>query len=143
MIKKNEYIILLREDKYKELSFPENWQKVKADFRHYTFTEQIMLPLIISKFKPDMVHFPHFNVPLLFFGKYIVTIHDLIMHKFKGGEATTRPFPIYQIWRLGYYISFAKAVLGSVGIVVPSNAVKEDLLSYYRIDEKKINVIYE
>jgi glycosyltransferase involved in cell wall biosynthesis len=141
--KKNEYLILLREDKYNELSFPQNWQKIKADFRHYTFAEQIMLPLIISKFKPDLVHFPHFNVPLLFFGKYIVTIHDLIMHKFKGGEATTRPFPIYQIWRLGYYISFAKAVLGSVGIIVPSNAVKKDLLSYYRIDGKKINVIYE
>jgi hypothetical protein len=65
------------------------------------------------------------------------------MHKFKGGEATTRPFPIYQIWRFGYYISFAKAVLGSVGIIVPSNAVKEDLLSYYKINKAKINVIYE
>ncbi|KKR86820.1 MAG: mannosyltransferase B-like protein [Candidatus Woesebacteria bacterium GW2011_GWB1_41_10] len=140
---KNEYIILLRRDKFNTLSFPPNWKKVETDFRHYTFTEQFKLPFIISKFKPDIVHFPHFNVPLLYFGKYIVTIHDLIMHKSKGGEATVRPFPIYQIWRLGYYLSFAKAVLGSAKIVVPSNSIKKELIDFYKIDEKKVEVIYE
>jgi glycosyltransferase involved in cell wall biosynthesis len=141
--KKNEYIILLRKDRFESLSLPPNWQKVEADFRHYTFAEQIRLPFIISKFNPDVVHFPHFNVPLFYFGKYVVTVHDLIMHKFKGGEATTRPFPIYQIWRLGYHIAFAKAAYGAAKIIVPSNSVKADVLNFYKIDPSKVEVIYE
>lgn len=140
---KNEYIILLKKEKINEISLPKNWLKVEADFRHYSFLEQVKLPLLLVKYKPNIVHFPHFNVPILYFGKFIVTIHDLIMHKSKGGEATTRRFPIYQIWRLGYYISFAKAVFGSVKIIVPTNFVKADLLSYYKINKDKITVTYE
>lgn len=139
----NNYIILLRKDDFISLKLPSNWQKVLADFKHYTFEEQLKLPFLISKYKPDIVHFPHINVPILYFGKYIVTIHDLIMHKFKGGEATTRPFPLYQIWRLGYYLAFAKAVYGSVKIIVPSITVKNEVISYYKVSQGKIEVTYE
>jgi len=140
---KDHYIILLRKEEFKTLVFPSNWVKILADFKHYSFEEQFKLPIIIWRCKPDIVHFPHFNVPLLYFGKYIVTIHDLIMHKFTGGEATTRPFPIYQIWRLGYYLAFAKAIYGSIKIIVPSNAVKGEIVDYYKINPKKVEVTYE
>ena len=141
--KNDSYIILLRRRYFDELKLPDNWKKVLADFRHYTFTEQFKLPFLINKYKPDLVHFPHLNVPILYFGKYIVTIHDIIMHKFKGGAATTRPFPIYQIWRVGYNLSFLKAVYGSERIIVPSNAVKMELADYYNLKDNKVNVVYE
>lgn len=140
---KNKYIILLRKDDFEDLSFPKNWTKVLADFKHYTFAEQFKLPFLIYKYKPSVVHFPHLNVPLFYFGKYIVTIHDLIMHKFTSGAATTRKFPIYQIWRLGYHLAFAKAVYGSTKIIVPSNAVKNEVVGYYKIKHKKVEVTYE
>lgn len=139
----NNYILLLRKDSFKSIKLPVNFQKVLADFKHYSFIEQIKLPLLISKYKPNLVHFPHFNVPILYFGKFIVTIHDLIMHKYTTGTATTRKFPIYQIWRLGYYISFIKAVFGSVKIIVPSYEVKKEIINYYNIREDKIEVTYE
>jgi glycosyltransferase involved in cell wall biosynthesis len=139
----NDYVILLRKNYFDSLKLPKNWTKVLADFRHYTFTEQFKLPFLIYKHKPDLVHFPHLNVPILYFGKYVVTIHDIIMHKFTGGSATTRPFPIYQIWRLGYHISFLKAVYGSIKIIVPSNAVKDELSDYYKLRNNKIKVVYE
>lgn len=141
--KSNSYILLLRKKHFDNLALPDNWLKVLADFKHYSFEEQIKLPFLILKYKPDLVHFPHLNVPILYFGKYIVTIHDMIMHKFKGGEATTRPFPLYQIWRLGYYLSFLKAVMGSARIIVPSGAVKKEIQDYYKIDSGKIVPIYE
>ncbi|WKZ25953.1 MAG: glycosyltransferase [bacterium] len=139
----NVYYILLRKDDYESLKFPNNWTKILADFKHYSFAEQFKLPLLLTKLKPDLVHFPHFNVPLFYFGKYVVTIHDLIMHKFAGGEATTRKFPIYQIWRLGYYIAFAKAIYGSTKIIVPSQAVKNEVVNYYKIQSNKVEVTYE
>jgi glycosyltransferase involved in cell wall biosynthesis len=140
---KNKYAILLRDSWFNKLNLPENWLKIRADFKHYSFSEQYKLPFIIAKCKPDIVHFTHFNVPLFYFGKYIVTIHDLIMHKSKGGEATTRTPLHHLLWRLGYYLVFAKAVFGSVKIIVPSNFVKKDLIDYYKVSEKKVNVIYE
>lgn len=140
---RNQYLILLRKENFNNLKLPNNFKKILANFKHYSFEEQINLPFLLYKLKPDIVHFPHFNVPLLYFRKYIVTIHDLIMHKFKGGEATVRKFPMYQIWRLGYYLSFVKAVYGSTKIIVPSNAVKDELISYYNINPKKVEVIYE
>ncbi|MFZ3301227.1 MAG: glycosyltransferase [Microgenomates group bacterium] len=139
----NKYLILLRQSDYVSLSFPKNWTKVLADFKHYTFEEQFKMPILLMKLKADLVHFPHFNVPILYFGKYLVTIHDLIMHKFTDGSATTRKFPIYQIWRLGYHIAFAKAVYGSKKIIVPSNAAKDEVVKFYKINPKKVEVTYE
>ncbi len=140
---KNEYLILLRKGDYDLLKFPKNWTKVLADFKHYTFEEQFKMPLLLMKLKAELVHFPHFNIPILYFGKYIVTIHDLIMHKFTDGTATTRKFPIYQIWRMGYHIAFAKAVYGSRKIIVPSNAIKDEVVQFYKINPKKVEVTYE
>jgi glycosyltransferase involved in cell wall biosynthesis len=139
----NDYVIFLRKANFDKLIVPKKWQKVMADFKHYSFEEQFRLPFLISKYKPDVVHFPHFNVPILYFGKYIVTIHDLIMHKFTDGSATTRKFPIYHIWRLGYHIAFIKAVYGSSKIIVPSNSVKVELVDYYKINPNKVEVTYE
>lgn len=140
---RNEYTILLRKSDYETLVFPKNWTKVLADFKHYTFEEQLKMPLLLMRLKTDLVHFPHFNVPILYFGKYVVTIHDLIMHKFSDGAATTRKFPKYQIWRFGYHVAFAKAVYGSLKIIVPAKTVKDEVVKYYKINPKKVEVTYE
>lgn len=140
---KNNYLILFRKEVFDKINFPTNFKKILANFKHYSFEEQVKLPILLYKLKPDLVHFPHFNVPIFYFGKYIVTIHDLIMHKYKDGAATTRNFPIREIWRIGYYLSFVKAVFGSVKIIVPSKFVKEELINFYNIKEEKIEVTYE
>lgn len=139
----NTYYILLRKIDFNVLKFPKNFIKILADFKHYSIEEQFKLPFIINNLKPDLVHFPHFNVPFFYFSKYVVTIHDLIMHKFTGNEATTRKFPLYQIWRIGYYLIFAKAVYGSTKIIVPSKTVKNELINYYKINSNKVEVTYE
>lgn len=141
--RKNKYVIFLRKSDFEELSLPNNWTKVLANFGHYTFAEQFKLPGLIAKYKPDLVHFPHFNVPVMYFGKYVVTIHDLIMHKFTSGTATTKTFPLYQIKRIGYHIAFLKAVYGSKKIIVPCEAIKDDVAKYYRLNKNKIVVTYE
>lgn len=140
---KNQYIILLRKKYYLELRLPKNWKKILADFRHYSFTEQLVLPKIVASQNPDLVHFPHFNAPLLCSKPYIVTIHDLLMHKQKGMEATTLPFIRYGVKRIGYRMVFDNAVKMSTHIIVPSNTVKEELIKFYKIEEEKVSVTYE
>ena len=141
--KKNDYVLLLRKKYYEELSVPDNWEKVLADFRHYSLAEQVRIPRIISKYQPSITHFPHFNVPLLFKGEYVVTIHDILMHKQKGRDATTLPAPLYYLKRIGYHTIFKKAVTGSRKIIVPSMFVKKELMDYYNLDKSKIEVTYE
>ena len=142
--RKNNYIILLRKKYFNELKFPKNWQKVLAESRHYSIKEQVEIPKLISKKKPDLVHFLHFNIPLLFKGNFVVTIHDILWHKQKGTSVTTLPPHIYAAKYVGYKLVFSKAIYASKKIIVPSQSVKNELLDYYaNLDREKIVVTYE
>ncbi len=139
---KNDYSVLLTK-KYSDISLPGNWKKVTANFRHYSISEQIKIPQIVKKENPDVVHFPHFNVPVMFRGNFVVTIHDLLMHKNVGPAATTLNPLLYLFKRMGYKTTFRKAVKESAKIIVPSFAVKKEVTDYYHINEGKVKVIYE
>lgn len=139
----NNYSILLTKKYFEKLQLPTNWKKILVDFPHYSLREQTVLSKIINRENPDITHFPHFNVPVTFKRKFIVTIHDLLMHKNVGSSATTLPAPLYFLKRLGYKTVFKKAVTGSVKIIVPSSAVKKEITDYYKIDGSKIEVINE
>ena len=140
---KNKYLILLRKKYFEELKFPKNFKKVLADYSHYSFKEQILLPLQLIKLKSDLVHFPHFNVPLFYGGKYVVTIHDLIKHESKGMKTTTRFSLFYWLKYLVYLFVVWLAVKRSFKIITPSNFWKEELIKRYGLSKNKISVTYE
>lgn len=135
------YILLLKKDLKVEL--PEKFQKVEADFKWYGFSEQVRLPRLLSELKPDLVHFPHFNVPIFYKGKFVVTIHDLIHQHFQTREASTRNSLFYQVKKFGYARAFAFAINKSVKIIVPSETVKDQLEKEWKVEKKKIVVTYE
>lgn len=140
---KNDYFVLLRKKYFESLTFPPKWKKVLADFRHYSFREQKELPKILENIRPNLVHFPHFNAPFFYKGKFVVTIHDILMHKQKGLEATTlNPF-LYYVKRLAYKTVFRHAVAKSVKVIVPSKSVKKEVVDYYKIPSSKVIVTYE
>ena len=140
---KNEYFILLRKKYFNQLNFSPNWKKVLADINHYSLEEQTKLPKIIKDLKPDLIHFLHFNVPLFYKGKFVVTIHDLLMHKQRGLEATTLTPSRYLLKRLGYKFIFGNAVKKAVKVIVPSQAVKDEVCYYYKLNTEKVIVTYE
>lgn len=139
---KNEYVILLKKKYFSTLSFPGNWKKVLTDIPHYSLREQLLLPGLIDKEKPDLVHFPHLNVPILYRGKYVLTVHDLIMQK-QGINATKLPISIYLLKRIPFLFISKMAVKHAVKIIVPSKATATDIANYYNISVQKIEVTYE
>jgi len=141
--KRNEYVIILRKKYFNELNFDRNFKKVLFDVGHYSIAEQFKFPAVIKKENPDLVYYPHFNVSVFCRKPFVVTIHDLLMHKQKGREVTTLPIPIYFFKRLFYKFIFGVAVKKSIKIVVPSNYVKKEVIDYYHITEEKISVCYE
>jgi glycosyltransferase involved in cell wall biosynthesis len=140
--KKNDYVILLRQKYFDELKLPKNWKKVKVNAKHYTIREQANLPLTIRKYKPDLVHFLHSNIPIFYRGKFIVTIHDMTMYN-QGIDATTLPLPLYLAKRIPFKMVYRKAVYESQTIITPSQAVKDELIERFKISEKKVVVTYE
>lgn len=140
---KNEYVILVRKKYADLLELPDNWRKISVEIPHYSIREQFELPKIIKKERPDLVHFLHFNVPVFYRGPYIVTIHDLLMHKNKNREATTLGFVAFTTKRFGYKYVFGKAITRAKRIIVPSKAVADDILRNYNIQSNTIEVIYE
>lgn len=142
--KKNEYFILLRKKYYRNLRFKNpRFKKVLVDIPHYSFKEQLFLPGVLRKIKPDLVHFPHFNVPIFWQGKYVVTIHDLIKHQSRGIKTTTRPTPLYWFKYLVYQLTVFFAVKRATKIITPSKWWKRELVERYHLKPGKIVVTHE
>lgn len=141
--KHNNYVLLLRKKYFNELNLSSNFKKVLVDVKHYSFKEQFLLPNIIRRENPDLVHYPHFNISIFSSKPFVVTIHDLLMHKQKGKEATTLGFVEYFIKRIFYKFIFSDAIRRSKYILVPSDFVKKEIISNYEINKDKIKVIYE
>ena len=139
----NQYYVLLKKNDLSKFNWGKNFENIEADFGWYSATEQIKLPQILNKLKLDLVHFPHFNVPLLYKGKFIVTIHDLIHQHFAMNRATTLDPLTYKIKQFGYKKVFSHAVRKSEKIIVPSEFVKKQLADEWKIDGGKVIVTHE
>lgn len=140
---KNKFYILLKKQDLNKYNWGDNFENIEADFGWYSATEQLKLPVILKKINPDLVHFPHFNVPLFFSGKFIVTIHDLIHQHFAMKRATTLDPITYKIKQLGYHKVFSQAVKKSQKIIVPSEFIKSQLSNEWQISSSKISVTHE
>jgi glycosyltransferase involved in cell wall biosynthesis len=138
----NQYVILLRKKYYDELNFPGNFEKILCDIKHYSLEEQIKLPKIINKINPDFTHFLHFNIPINFNKKFVVTVHDMTMH-FQKMESSNLFLPKYFIKHFFYKRVFRHAVMKSQKIIVPSEFVKDQISDYFKISKEKVIVTYE
>ena len=141
--KDNEYFILLLDKNFEPDMYQSNFKKVLANFGWYGISEQFTLPKLLKEIKPNLVHFPHFNVPIFYKDKFVVTIHDLIHQHFQMKRATTNDPVTYQIKQFGYDLVFKNAINKSVKILVPSKFVKDQLVKGWKVDNKKIVITHE
>lgn len=110
---------------------------IPTTIRHYSVKEQLLLPKILNEHALDLMHFPNFNVPVLYKGSYVATIHDMVHHKISGHKKSRAlHFQAYK------YI-MAKAVRGAKAILTPSEAAKQDIVQYFPESESKIHVVHE
>lgn len=140
---KNKYLLLVREEVAEMAMLPANFTTKIVDARAYTFKEQILLPYVLYCENPDLVHFTSINVPVLYFGKYVVTVHDLIKHYSRGKDTTTHNPVFYWFKYLIYLLTFRWAVKLSRKIIVPSKNVKNLLLEKFSLPSEKIVPVYE
>lgn len=123
--------VLLRDAEYDNFPRGKNIVKVRADIPHYSLTEQIRLPSLLSSLSSNLLYTFHFNTPIRSKIPKIVTIHDLIKTHFKGSDTTTRSPWLYNLKRWGYTWDIAHTVQSASDIIVPSNTVKNDILAAF------------
>lgn len=141
----HQYFVFLKSENFDEYKPKnKNFKKIKADYHWYTLSEQIWFPMLLNKYKLDVVHFPHFNVPLLYFGKFVVTIHDLILINFPTLRGSTLSPLFYKIKFLAYKIVIRSAIKRSAKIFAVSNFTKNDILENYKfVPEEKLVITHE
>lgn len=139
-----QYFVFLRKENFNEYQpKKENFHKVLADYQWYTFSEQINMPRLLKKYKLDLVHFPHFNVPLLYRKKFVITIHDLILVHFPTIRGTTLNPLFYWLKFLAYKVVIKSAIKRAKRIIVVSEFTKKDIENHYVQARGKIRVTYE
>ena len=102
----------------------------------YGIKEQLKFPYKkLRKEKPDVLHVPHYNVPIFYRGKMIVTIHDLT-HLICPEFLPNKFAYIYAKFML--WIAIKK----SSEIITDSENTKKDILKFFNVNPNKIKVIY-
>ena len=140
----NEYVIFLKKENFDSYTpHNKNFKKVLADIPWYGWKEQILLPFIFLKEKVDLIHFPHWNIPVLYPKKFVVTIHDLIMFHFPRQEASTHgPFVYYLKDQMHRFLVRYSATRAKC-IFVTSEFTLRDMHETLGVPNEKMLVTYQ
>lgn len=140
----NEYVIFLTKKNWDDFNFTHgNFKKVLADLPWYSVKEQLFMPRIIARESIDLMHFPHFNVPVLYDKPFVVTIHDLIMFHHPRPEATTRGKIIFKIKDMAHRFIIRHTVQKARHIMVTTQFTKLDVSKTLGVSQEKMSVIYQ
>jgi glycosyltransferase involved in cell wall biosynthesis len=145
--KKNEYVLFFNEQEYSSFchSCPEslrdrnlkNCKAILVNAKHYSLEEQTIFLKKLYEAKLDLMHFTHFNAPILYRKPCVVTIHDLTPSFYPGKKFNKLHY------KLAYNLILSSIIKRSKKIIAVSKHSKNDTLKSFPKTKEKIKVIYE
>lgn len=117
-----------------------NFSVMVADFKNYSFAEQTQFRAFLDKLDPDLVHFCMPQQPILYTGKHVTTVHDLILLNTYNSDKNWLIFHAKQL--VGRFV-FRRIGHTSKHIITPTQYVKEKYVAFADIPEDKVTVTYE
>lgn len=129
----NHYSVLCRPGAMTDLEDIDRFRRVETDVGQYSprvFTE---LPRLLSREKPDLIHFSYFFHPVLMRAPYVVTIFDTVYSYYPGYLSLKKRIAYRAMMRLS--ISRCQAVL------TDSESAKRDVIKFFGVEESRIRVI--
>ena len=132
------YVVVSRTKEHSFVSHP-SVETVVADVAWYGAGEQLRMVKVLRLTRADIVHVPHWNVPLLYRGPLVITVHDLLLrHEPTSAKASTRGLLVRSVKRVGYRLVLDHAVSTAKRILVPSQFVADDVRSFYPDAAKRL-----
>lgn len=140
----NHYSVLLNASNWGDF-VPErhNFERSTANVPWYTVMEQLRMPRIVSRTRPDLVHFPNYNFPLAYRGPFVVTIHDLIKGELGPAQTLASRSPAALLKYAVYKRTIRAAAERARMVLVPAEAVRDQLIEVWRMPREKIMVTPE
>jgi glycosyltransferase involved in cell wall biosynthesis len=130
----HEYLLILPPQSEHLVHSP-NAQKLCTPLKYYSVREQFELPRILSRYKVDLLHSPHFLLPLLRPCSAVATIHDVIY------MACPEDLPSFA-GRLYYRAMMNACSRSATRIITDSKHSKNEIIRYLNADPAKIDVVY-
>jgi len=144
--KKNRYILFLKKENFDACKITnKNFEKRLADIHWYSIKEQMQMPKLIDQEDLDLIHYPHWNIPLRAKVPFVVTIHDLLLlEEPTSAKKATQLDPFrYKLKYLGYKYIVDRAVHKSKHIIAVSQFTKGSILKHFSTNPNKISVVHE
>ncbi len=139
----NQYVIFLQSDNFDEYQpRHKNFTKALLPTHPYSIKSQLFDWYRLSKYKLDLIHFPHFSYPILYFRKFVITVHDLIKTDFNKKGSLNLSGIKDQARYLGYHLTMKMALSRSARIITATNYTKDELVKKYQVSREKIQVTY-
>jgi glycosyltransferase involved in cell wall biosynthesis len=110
-------------------------ERVTSSAKYYSLREQVEIPGILRRYKVDLLHSPHFLLPLIQPCPSVVTIHD-VLYLARKEDLPSR------LGRLYYHGMMAAAVRLAERVITDSEFSKRDIVRHLGADPAKIEVIY-
>lgn len=140
----NDFVVFLSRENFAEFQ-PQNprVKKVLAPWRWYTLAEQLYFSRLIKKERVDFMWFPHFNVPIPYFGRYVVTIHDVLLRYHHSKRATTLGPLKFFIKKILYRLTIYSAAKKAERIIAISEFTRDEIIKFYPFTKDKVVVTLE
>jgi glycosyltransferase involved in cell wall biosynthesis len=103
----------------------------------YSLREQVEMPSKIDRLNLDLVHIPHYNVPLVCRTRVVATIHDL-NHLFIPSRELRS---VVAYWYASFMLR--AAVKKAAKVIVVSQNTRSEVLKHLKAPEDKVEVTYE
>ena len=120
-----------------------NVHKVLVDIPWYSVREQIYFSRYIHQAQVDVMHWPHWNVPIGYTGPLVLTVHDLIMFHYPREEASTHGRLVYRVKDQVARLVLRQAVKKAKKIIVTSEFTREDVHTSLGVAREKMMVTYQ
>lgn len=95
---------------------------------------QLLMPGILRKIRPDLLHTPAFAAPLRWNGPLVLTVHDLAFLQVKNQSSLQAQL----YWRY----MLRNSVRRAQRIIVVSEQTRDELISYWSVDPARIRIIH-
>lgn len=132
----NTYTILVKKkDQQYYTPTNKNFSVVVADYKNYSFNEQIGFLRLLNRLNADLVHFCQPEQPVLYRGKKVTTIHDLTLLKTYNPD---KNWLVYHFKQLVGKFVFKRVIATSEYIITPTDFTKKEILERFAVSSDKI-----
>lgn len=140
----NDYVLFLRKENFHECVITNGkFTKRMVDVPWYSLAEQRVIPQEVALSRVNVMHIPHWNVPLFLQKPFVTTIHDVILlDDPHSARATTRGALVHAVKYAGFRISLENAVYRSKHVIAVSEYTRQRLLERFRVAPSKITTIH-